>query len=437
MDEVVCYRSVLASESAAHAAAARGTVLVVASPTVADLLVRACPPDARPDLLAVGPTTAASARASGWSPVSGGLEAERRSARGRGRVTYSRDAPPMNDLLLRACRRETVERPPVWMMRQAGRYLPQYRAVRERADFLTMVGTPELAVEVTLQPVDLIGVDAAIIFSDILVVPQAMGMTLTVEDGVGPRFHDPVRSSADFGRLRDVDPEEGLRHVLDALRLARRELAGRVPLIGFAGAPWTLMSYMVEGSGSKSFSLAKRLLVEDPTRAHNCWAGWRTSLEEFLVAQVQAGAQVVQLFDSWAGALGPRDFREFGLPYLGRAARQAGTAGAPVIVFVPGSGWALEEIAAETAADVVGVDWQTDAADARRRLPASMVTLQGNLDPCWLYAPPPLIRERTHRMLDDFGGRAHIANLGHGILPDVPVAHARAFVEAVQEWRPR
>jgi uroporphyrinogen decarboxylase len=343
----------------------------------------------------------------------------------------------MNDLLLRACRRQQVERPPVWMMRQAGRYLPQYRAVRERADFLTMVGTPELAVEVTLQPVDLIGVDAAIIFSDILVVPQAMGMKLTVEDGVGPRFHDPLRSSADFGRLRDVDSEDGLRHVLDALRLARRELAGRVPLIGFAGAPWTLMSYMIEGGGSKSFSLAKRLLVEDPTRAHQLLGRLAGIVGRFLVAQVKAGAQVVQLFDSWSGALGPRDFREFALPYLGRAARLAGTAGAPVIVFAPGSGWALEEIATATGANVVGIDWQTDAADARRRLSSSLVTLQGNLDPCWLYAPPALIRERTHRMLDDFGARAYIANLGHGILPDVPVAHARAFVEAVQEWRPR
>ncbi|HEY5939822.1 MAG TPA: uroporphyrinogen decarboxylase [Gemmatimonadales bacterium] len=343
----------------------------------------------------------------------------------------------MNDLLLRACRREVVERPPVWMMRQAGRYLPQYRAVRERADFLTMVGTPELAVEVTLQPVDLIGVDAAIIFSDILVVPQAMGLTLTVEDGVGPRFQDPVRSSADFDRLRDVDPEEGLRHVLDAVRLARRALAGRVPLIGFAGAPWTLMSYMVEGGGSKSFSLAKRLLVEDPARAHRLLGRLADIVGRFLVAQVKAGAQVVQLFDSWSGALGPSDFREFALPSLARAARLAGTAGAPVIVFAPGSGWALEEIARETGASVVGVDWQTDAADARRRLPASQVTLQGNLDPCWLYAAPPLIRERTHRMLDQFGGEAHIANLGHGILPDVPVAHARAFVEAVQDWRPR
>ncbi|MDQ3208883.1 MAG: uroporphyrinogen decarboxylase, partial [Gemmatimonadota bacterium] len=198
-----------------------------------------------------------------------------------------------------------------------------------------------------------------------------------------------------------------------------------------------LMSYMIEGGGSKSFSLAKRLLVEDPVRAHRLLGRLADIVGRFLVAQVKAGAQVVQLFDSWSGALGPRDFREFALPYLGRAARLAATAGAPVIVFAPGSGWALEEIAGETGADVVGVDWQTDAADARRRLPASRVTLQGNLDPCWLYAAPALIRERTHRMLDEFRGQAHIANLGHGILPDVPVAHAQAFVDAVKEWRAR
>ena len=342
----------------------------------------------------------------------------------------------MNDLLLRACRGEPVPRPPVWMMRQAGRYLPEYRAVRERADFLTMVRTPELAVEVTLQPVNIIGVDAAIIFSDILVVPQAMGMRLSVEDGVGPRFHDPLRSPADFDRLRDVPPEEGLGYVLEALRLARRELANRVPLIGFAGAPWTLMSYMVEGGGSKSFSLAKRFLAEDPRRAHALLARLADAVGSFLIAQVKAGAQVVQLFDSWAGALGPRDFREFALPYLTQASRMARTAGAPVVVFAPGSGWALEEIANETGAEVIGVDWHTDAAEARRRLPATRVTLQGNLDPGWLYASPAEIRERTHRMLDAFGGRGHIANLGHGILPDIPVRHARAFVEAVQEWRP-
>jgi uroporphyrinogen decarboxylase len=341
----------------------------------------------------------------------------------------------MNDLFLRACRREPVDRPPVWMMRQAGRYLPEYRAVREKADFLTMVGTPELAVEVTLQPVELIGVDAAIIFSDILVVPQAMGMRLSVEDGVGPRFHQPLRAPADFQRLRDPSPDGDLGYVLAALRLARRALAGRVPLIGFAGAPWTLMSYMVEGQGSKAFTRAKRLLVEDATRAHALLARLARAVGEFLAAQVAAGAQAVQLFDSWASALGPRDFREFALPYLAEAARIAGAAGAPVIVFAPGAGWALEAIADATGADVIRVDWHTDAADARRRLADIPVALQGNLDPSWLYAAPAVIRERTHHMLDAFGGRGHIANLGHGIHPDVPPDHARAFVDAVKEWR--
>jgi uroporphyrinogen decarboxylase len=325
----------------------------------------------------------------------------------------------------------------VWMMRQAGRYLPEYRAVRQRADFLTMVGTPELATEVTLQPVDLLGVDAAIIFSDILVVPTAMGMRLTVEDGVGPRFPEPLRTSADFNRLRDFVPDDALGFVLEALRLTRRALNDRVPLIGFAGAPWTLMSYMVEGGGSKSFTMAKRLLVEDPRRAHALLGRLAKAVGSFLVAQVQAGAQVLQLFDSWSGALGPADFREFALPYLSQAVRLARTAGVPVIAFCPGSGWALEEIARDSGADVIGVDWQTDAAEARRRLPVSQVALQGNLDPCWLYASPAIIRERTQSMLNQFGHNGHIANLGHGILPDVPVDHARAFIDAVREWRPR
>jgi uroporphyrinogen decarboxylase len=343
----------------------------------------------------------------------------------------------MSDLFLRACRREPVERPPVWMMRQAGRYLPEYRAVRARADFLTMVRTPELAVEVTLQPVEILGVDAAIIFSDILVVPQAMGMTLTVEEGAGPRFHDPVESPRDVDRLRDVEPAEDLRYVLDALRLARSSLRGRAPLIGFAGAPWTLMSYMVEGSGTKLFSKAKRFLMEQPRSAHTLLERLATVVGHFLAAQVAAGAQAVQLFDSWAAALGPRDFREFALPYLAESVRLAKSAGVPVIAFAPGAGWALEEIADVTGAEVIGVDWQTDPADARRRLTDRPVALQGNLDPTWLYAGPPVIRERTHAMLDAFGGVGYVANLGHGILPDVPVAHAKAFVDAVKEWRRR
>jgi len=343
----------------------------------------------------------------------------------------------MNDLFLRACRREPVERPPVWMMRQAGRYLPEYRAVRARADFLTMVRTPELATEVTLQPVDILGVDAAIIFSDILVVPAAMGMALSVEEGTGPRFHDPIGSARDLDRLREPDVERDLGYVLDAIRLTRTELGGRVPLIGFAGAPWTLMSYMVEGSGTKTFTRAKRFLVEQPRSAHELLGRLATAVAGFLEAQVAAGAQAVQLFDSWAAALGPRDFREFALPYLAEAARPAGSAGVPVIAFAPGAGWALEEIAGATGADVIGVDWQTDAGEARRRLAPMQVALQGNLDPTWLYAPPAEIQRRTHAMLEAFGGEGHIANLGHGILPDVPVEHAAAFVNAVKDWRPR
>jgi uroporphyrinogen decarboxylase len=343
----------------------------------------------------------------------------------------------MNDLFLRACRREPVERPPVWMMRQAGRYLPEYRAVRARADFLTMVHTPELAARVTLQPVDILGVDAAIIFSDILVVPAAMGLGLTVEEGTGPRFHDPIGSPGDLERLRDVDVERDLGYVLEALRLTRAELRGRVPLIGFAGAPWTLMSYMVEGAGTRTFTRAKRFLVEQPNSAHALLGRLAATVGRFLEAQVAAGAQAVQLFDSWAAALGPHDFREFALPYLAETVRAARRAGVPVIAFAPGAGWALEEIATATGADVIGVDWQTDAAEARRRLATTPVALQGNLDPAWLYAPPSEVERRTHAMLEAFGGVGHIANLGHGILPDVPVEHAAAFVRAVQAWRPR
>jgi uroporphyrinogen decarboxylase len=343
----------------------------------------------------------------------------------------------VNDLFLRACRREPVERPPVWMMRQAGRYLPEYRAVRARADFLTMVRTPELATEVTLQPVDILGVDAAIIFSDILVVPQAMGLSLSVEEGTGPRFHDPVTCPHDLGRLKEVVVEDDLGYVLDAIRLARARLDGRVPLIGFAGAPWTLMSYMVEGSGTRTFARAKRFLAQEPHSAHLLLERLAAVVGRFLAAQVAAGAQSVQLFDSWAAALGPRDFREFALPYLAESVRLAKAGGAPVIAFAPGAGWALEEIAEVTGADVIGVDWQTDAGEARRRLAGRGVALQGNLDPTWLYARPSEIRERTHAMLAAFGGTGHVANLGHGILPDVPVAHAAAFVDAVKEWRSR
>jgi uroporphyrinogen decarboxylase len=347
------------------------------------------------------------------------------------------DAVPLvNDLFLRALRREPVERTPVWMMRQAGRYLPEYRAVRSGSNFLTMCRTPALAAEVTLQPIDLIGVDAAIIFSDILVVPEAMGCFLTLDEGVGPQFPTPIRSAAAVKGLRTIDPYTDLGYVLDALKLVKRELNGRVPLIGFAGAPWTLASYMVEGKGTKQFAIAKKMLFEQPAVAHDLLDRLANAVGEYCVAQVQAGAQAIQLFDSWAGALGPAEFREFALPYLARAAKIAKTAGAPVIVFAPGATWALDEIADATEADAIGVDWHIAPAQARKRLGNRAVAVQGNLDPCTLYAPIAEIERRTHAMLDEFGPIGHIANLGHGILPDISPAHAKAFVRAVQqhEW---
>ena len=304
--------------------------------------------------------------------------------------------PPVNDLFLRALRREPVERTPVWMMRQAGRYLPQYRAVRSGSDFLTMCRTPALAAEVTLQPIDLIGVDAAIIFSDILVVPEAMGCFLTLDEGVGPQFPTPIRSASAVAGLRTVDPVTDLGYVLDALRLVKKELAGRVPLIGFAGAPWTLASYMVEGKGTKQFAVAKRMLFEQPATAHALLDKLADAVGAYCRAQVEAGAQAIQLFDSWAGALGPVEFREFALPYLARAAKEAKKAGAPVIVFAPGASWALDEIADATQADAIGVDWHISPSAARSKLGNRAVAVQGNLDPTTLYAPIAEIERRTH-----------------------------------------
>lgn len=344
------------------------------------------------------------------------------------------NAPLLNDRLLRACRRLPVDRPPVWMMRQAGRYLPEYRAVRAGSDFLTMVRTPELAAEITLQPIDILGVDAAIIFSDILVIPSAMGMHLTVEDGIGPRFSNPLRSLRDFAALRDVEPEEDLRYTLDAIRLVRRELHGRVPVIGFAGAPWTLAAYMIEGGGSPNFQNAKRAMLSEPQMMHALLQRLAREVGAFLKAQVNAGAQVLQLFDSWAGALTPSDYREFALPALAEAAAIAKTSGAPLIVFPHGASWALEEVAIATKADVIGVDWRIDPAEARRVADKLGVAVQGNLDPCVLYGTSDVIRSRTLHMLQEFRGPGHIANLGHGIFPDVPVENPRVFIDTVQSW---
>lgn len=338
----------------------------------------------------------------------------------------------MNDLLLRACRRQAVPRPPVWMMRQAGRYLPEYRAIRARHEFLEMVTSPTIAAEVTVQPVHRLGVDAAVVFSDILMVPQAMGMDLVFEDGSGPRFRQPLRDEIGLERLSDARPVEDLGFVLEAIQRSRELLANEVPLVGFAGAPWTLASYMIEGGGSRHFTHAKRALMQSPEWVHALLDRLATSVGELLKAQVEAGAEVVQVFDSWAGALSPSDYRTFGMPYLAKSVQLAATAGAPVIVFALGAGWALEDLARDTMASVVGIDWHTEAASARRRLDGKGVALQGNFDPSWLYAPVSVIQSKVRTMLEAFGPSGYVANLGHGILPDIPVEHAQAFVDSVK-----
>jgi uroporphyrinogen decarboxylase len=321
------------------------------------------------------------------------------------------------------------------VMRQAGRYLPEYRAVRANSDFLSMVRTPELAAEVTLQPVDIMGVDAAIIFSDILVIPNAMGMALRVDEGIGPRFDAPLRAPRDLARLRDVTPEADLHYTLDAIRLVKQELSGRVPVIGFAGAPWTLAAYMIEGAGSKDFSYAKRAMFTEPAFMHALLEQVARQVGAFLCAQAAAGADVLQLFDSWAGSLTPHDYRTFALPALALAASIAKTSGVPLIVFPHGAPLMLEEVAVATQADVLGVDWRIDAAQARALADKLGIAVQGNLDPSLLYASPDTIQNRTQTMLRDLDGPGYIANLGHGIFPDVPVHHARTFIDTVREWR--
>jgi uroporphyrinogen decarboxylase len=360
------------------------------------------------------------------------LDASRESARSDASWTPTVDRTP---LLLRALRRQEVERPPVWLMRQAGRYLPEYQAIRARSDFLTMVRTPELAAEITLQPVRRFGVDAAIVFSDILVIPDAMGVRVTIDEAVGPRIDDPVREAADVTRLRPVDPAGDLGYHLETLRLVRRALDPQTALIGFAGAPWTLAAYMIEGSGAKQFATAKRLLTERPAVAHALLGKLADAVGDFLVAQVHAGAQAVQLFDSWAGALGPDDFARFALPYLARAARRAASAGAPVIVFAPGAWAHAEAIVAATQPQAIGADWHVRPEDARRLGDRMRVAVQGNLDPCHLFGDPATVRRRTAAMLRGLHGAGHVANLGHGVLPETPVANVAAFVETVQSWR--
>ena len=340
-----------------------------------------------------------------------------------------------NDLFLRACRRQKVERTPVWMMRQAGRYLPEYRAVRAKSDFLTMCKTPSLAAEVTVQPVDIIGVDAAIVFSDILVIPEAMGMRLEMVDGEGPRLHDPIRSRHDVDELRTPDPATHLGFVLKALETSRRTLGGRVPLIGFSGSPWTLAAYMVEGGGSRDFRTIKRMMLEDPETLLALLTKITYTVRLYLEAQIAAGADAVQIFDTWGGTLTPDHYLKFSLDPIFEIVSTMHREGAPVIVFSKGANHSLPQ-QSQIGADVIGLDWTVDIAVARE-LTGDRVALQGNLDPVFLYSAPDVIRREVRSILRKFGqSPGHVFNLGHGILPDVPVEHAKAFVRAVKEESP-
>ena len=342
-----------------------------------------------------------------------------------------------NDLFLRACLRQDVERTPVWMMRQAGRYLPEYRATRARAGgFLDLCRNPELACEVTLQPIDILDADAAILFSDILVVPEAMGMELTFGTGEGPKFPQPVSCRADVEKLPIPDPEVELDYVMAAIRTIRKGLDGRVPLIGFTGSPWTLATYMVEGGGSKTFSKVKKMAFDDPAAMHLLLGKLADSVAAYLNAQIANGAQAVQIFDTWGGILTTRNYGEFSLQYMQRIVEQLNRENegrrVPVILYTKGGmGW-LEAIA-DTGCDVVGLDWSIDIDQARERV-GHKVALQGNMDPCMLYASPERIRTEVKDILAKFGHHnGHVFNLGHGITPDVLPEHAIEFFKAVRE----
>jgi len=337
-----------------------------------------------------------------------------------------------NDLLLRTLRGEATERTPVWMMRQAGRYLPEYMVLREKYGFFERCQTPELACAITLQPVDIIGVDAAILFSDILVVPQAMGLEVQLIESKGPVLPDPIKNVNDLNRVRVPDVNETLGYVFDAIKLIKQELNGRVPLIGFAGAPWTLLCYMVQGKGSKTFDEAKAFCYTQPELAHRLLQMITDTTIAYLKEQVRAGADTVQLFDSWGGLLSPGDFENLSLQYM-RQIVAALKDSVPTIVFAKGAWHSLDAMAA-TGAQGLGIDWCITPQLARQ-FAGTHVTLQGNFDPAKLLSPIPVIKKEVTAMLDAFGPGRHIANLGHGILPNVPVDHARAFVDTVKEYR--
>jgi len=339
-----------------------------------------------------------------------------------------------NDRLIRACRRQEVDRAPVWMMRQAGRYMPEYRALRAKYDFMTMCKTPELAAEVSLQPYEILGVDAVIMFSDILVPVEAMGMKLDIIESKGPVLEDPIRAEAQIDKLIIPDPAETMPFVMETIRLLRKRLDREAPLIGFAGAPFTLASYMIEGGGTRNYAEIKRMMYQEPMTTHRLLDKLADTIILYINAQIEAGAQVVQLFDTWAGELAAADYEEFALPYERKVFEHIhrGPSGlsVPAILYINGCSHILEKMV-ESGANVLSVDWRIDLAEAKRRV-GDQVALQGNLDPCELLGTPETIAESVKEILKKGGGLGHIVNLGHGILPMVLVENARAFIDAAK-----
>ena len=336
-----------------------------------------------------------------------------------------------NDLFLRALKGETVERPPVWMMRQAGRYLPDFMKLKERYDFFTRCRTPELVTEITLMPINQIGVDAAIIFSDILVVLQAMNIEVEMREGIGPFLPNPIKDKESLNQVILPDVHEHLGYVFDAVKLTKKELNNRVPLIGFAGAPWTLFCYALQGQGSKNFNTAKAFCYQHPELAKELLQKITTTTIAYLREKVKAGADVIQLFDSWGGLLSPKDYQVFSWFYLQQII-DALSSSVPVIIFGKGCWFALPEMG-KSGASAIGIDWTCSARNARY-LSGGHVTLQGNFDPSKLLLPISEIKLQVKQMINEFGKESYIVNLGHGILPNVPVDHAKAFVDAVKEY---
>lgn len=336
-----------------------------------------------------------------------------------------------NDLFLRALKGETVERPPVWMMRQAGRYLPEFRAIRDKYDFFTRCRIPELASEITVQPIRIVKPDAAILFSDILVVPQAMGIEVEMKENVGPWLPNPIRTAQDVEKVIVPNIDETLGYVMDAIKMTKEMLNDEVPLIGFAGSPWTILCYAVEGKGSKSFDIAKGFCFSQPEAAHVLLQKITDTTIAYLKKKVESGCNAIQIFDSWGGMLSPVDYQEFSWKYINQIVEEISKI-APTIVFGKGCWFALGEMA-QSKASALGVDWTCSPQNARY-LSGGNITLQGNFDPSRLLSPIPTIKKMVHQMIDEFGKDQYIVNLGHGILPHIPVDHAKAFVEAVKEY---